>query len=55
MPFRDTVTDWMTKCEVTNTGDGVMVRVQDSGFRVQGPGSRVQGLGFGVRGSGFAV
>mmetsp|Transcript_22798 Transcript_22798/g.36669 ORF Transcript_22798/g.36669 Transcript_22798/m.36669 type:complete len:410 (+) Transcript_22798:153-1382(+) len=28
MPFRDTVTDWMTKCEVTNTGDGVMIETK---------------------------
>lgn len=26
MPFRDVVTDWMTKCDVVNTEDGLEVR-----------------------------
>ena len=32
MPFRDIVTDWQTKCDVTNTDDGLQARTGIEGW-----------------------
>lgn len=40
MPFRDVVTDWMTKCDVTNTEDGLQV-----GARARAHGGEEGGAG----------